>query len=257
MQTALTLTDLCKTFVVRKRQNHVLKNISLTIEKGEIDAIMGPSGSGKTTLLHTATGIESMTAGEVVFFGKILNEMNDTRLSELRVNEMGFVFQEMHMLRNLSIKDNILLPAYQASEGKGKQEHRQKDRLCRELMHKFGIDNVASNDITNVSGGQLQQACICRSLINNPKMIFADEPTGNLNRQASFQVMEELLRINHEGTTVMLVTHDVRVAAVCDRVLYILDGQINKEKILGKYEGPHSLRDREHTLNNWLLDMGW
>ncbi|MCL1791382.1 MAG: ABC transporter ATP-binding protein [Peptococcaceae bacterium] len=257
MAEALVTKDLCKSFEVNKRQNHVLKNINLTIEQGEMAVIMGPSGSGKTTLLHTVSGIEKMTAGEVIFFERKLANMKDKELAEMRLNDMGFVFQQMYMLENLSVEDNILLPAYQAKRKEGAITRRNKDAYCRELMQKMGIRDIASHDIIETSGGQLQRACVCRSLINNPKMIFADEPTGNLNKKASTEVMNELLRINREGTTIMLVTHDVRVAAVCDRVLYIIDGQIHVDYVLGKCKEDHKLRDRERVLNNWLLDLGW
>ena len=123
-------------------------------------------------------------------------------------------------------------------------------------MRKLGIIEIAENDINEVSGGQLQRACICRSMINKPQMIFADEPTGALNRTSSEEVMEELAKINGEGTTVMLVTHDVKVAAKCTRVLYIVDGNIRGEYNLDRYT-PSRLRERERELNNWLMEMGW
>ena len=124
------------------------------------------------------------------------------------------------------------------------------------LMHKLGIIEVADNDINEVSGGQLQRACICRSMINRPKMIFADEPTGALNRASSDEVMEELAKLNNEGTTIMLVTHDVKVAAKCTRILYIVDGNIRGEYTLEKYD-KSKLRERERALNGWLIEMGW
>lgn len=124
-------------------------------------------------------------------------------------------------------------------------------------MRRLGIIEIAENDINEVSGGQLQRACICRSMINKPKMIFADEPTGALNRTSSEEVMEELTKINRDGTTVMLVTHDAKVAAKCTRVLYIVDGNIKEEYNLGKYTSHDQLRERERTLNNWLMDMKW
>ena len=124
-------------------------------------------------------------------------------------------------------------------------------------MRKLGIIEIADNDINEVSGGQLQRACICRSMINHPKIIFADEPTGALNRTSSEEVMEELSKINKEGTTIMLVTHDVKVAAKCTRVLYIVDGNIKGEYNLGRYASPTELRERERSLNNWLMEMGW
>lgn len=124
-------------------------------------------------------------------------------------------------------------------------------------MRKLGIIEIADNDITEVSGGQLQRACICRSMINKPKMIFADEPTGALNRTSSDEVMDELAKLNGEGVTIMLVTHDVKVAAKCTRVLYIVDGNIKGEYNLNRYTSSSQLRERERTLNNWLMEMGW
>ena len=124
-------------------------------------------------------------------------------------------------------------------------------------MRKLDIIEIADNGINEVSGGQLQRACICRSLINNPKMIFADEPTGALNRSASEEVMEQLLKINGEGTTVMMVTHDSKVAAKCQRVLYIVDGNIKGDISLGKMNSVDEIRNRERKLNNWLMELGW
>ena len=146
-----------------------------------------------------------------------------------------------------------------------RKEHRKKNsetrkdtvKRGRELMRKLGITDIADNDINEVSGGQLQRACICRSMINKPKMIFADEPTGALNRTSSDGVMDELTKLNNEGTTIMLVTHDVKVAAKCTRVLYIVDGNIKGEYNLDRYESPSQMRERERSLNNWLLELGW
>lgn len=124
-------------------------------------------------------------------------------------------------------------------------------------MRKLGIIEIADNDINEVSGGQLQRACICRSMINSPKMIFADEPTGALNRTASDEVMAELIKLNQEGTTIMLVTHDVKVAARCSRVLYIVDGNIKGEYNLDNIGSNLRTTERERALNNWLMEMGW
>jgi putative ABC transport system ATP-binding protein len=159
------------------------------------------------------------------------------------------------MMKNLSILDNIILPAVKSN--KIKESRKETEKRGRALMHKLGIENTADNDINEVSGGQLQRACICRSMINNPKMIFADEPTGALNRSSSEEVMSELVGLNREGTTIMLVTHDVKVAAKCSRVLYIVDGNIQGEFKSGKYEKTEELRNRERDLNNWLMEMGW
>ncbi len=250
----LEVKDLCKTYIVNKRQNNVLKNVNFTVSEGEMVAIMGPSGSGKSTLLYAVSGMDSITAGEVEFCGKSIVKMGEKELADLRLDEMGFIFQQMYMLKNLTVLDNIILPAVQSK----KNTETCKEMVLRgqDLMRKLGIIDIADNDINEVSGGQLQRACICRSMINRPAIIFADEPTGALNRTASNEVMEELVKLNEEGTTIMMVTHDAKGAAKCSRVLYIVDGNIK-----GEYISPRDLeikeKDRERMLNNWLLELGW
>lgn len=255
MNEVLEVKDLCKTYIINKRQNNVLKNVNFSISEGEMVAVMGPSGSGKSTLLYTVSGMDSLTAGRVKFCGRTIQDLNAKELADLRLNEMGFIFQQMYMLKNLTVLDNIILPACQSD----KIQESRKETLQRgqDLMRKLDIIDIADNDINEVSGGQLQRACICRSMINKPKMIFADEPTGALNRAASDEVMEELTKINAEGTTILLVTHDVKVAAKCSRVLYIVDGNIKGEYNLEPYTDAVRLRERERQLNNWLLEMGW
>ncbi|WP_010243895.1 ABC transporter ATP-binding protein [Acetivibrio cellulolyticus] len=255
MNTVLNVRDLCKTYILNKHQNNVLKNVNFSITEGEIVAVMGPSGSGKSTLLYAVSGMDNVTAGEVDFCGENITKLNEKKLAELRLDEMGFIFQQMYMLKNLTIEDNILLPAFQSKKNTASKN--DKINSGRDLMRKLGIIDIADNDITEVSGGQLQRACICRSMINKPKMIFADEPTGALNRSSSDEVMEELAKLNAGGATIMLVTHDVKVAAKCTRVLYIVDGNIKGEYSLDRYTSPSQLRERERTLNNWLLEMGW
>lgn len=257
MSQVLAVKDLCKTYIINKKQNNVLKNVNFTMNEGEMVAIMGPSGSGKSTLLYTVSGMDRMTAGNVIFSGKDIGKLTQNEMSDVRLCEMGFIFQQMHMLKNLSIYDNIVLPAYQSPKGKKKQGRREINEYAKTLMRKLGIIEIADNDIHEVSGGQLQRACICRSMINHPDMLFADEPTGALNRQASGEVMKEIVKLNQEGMSVLLVTHDVKVAAQSDRVLYIIDGNIRGEISLGKYESEITLKARERSLNNWLMEMGW
>ena len=251
----LEVKNLCKTYLVNKRQNNVLKNVNFTVSEGEMTAVMGPSGSGKSTLLYTVSGMDGITSGKVLFCGKNITAMGERELADVRLDEMGFIFQQMYMLKNLTVLDNIILPAVQSK--KNRSGRRQTDERGRALMRRLGIGEVGGNDINEVSGGQLQRACICRSMINSPQMIFADEPTGALNRAASDEVMEELIKLNAEGTTVMLVTHDVLVAAKCKRVLYIVDGNIKGEYTLGEYDVAAGMRGRERVLAGWLMEMGW
>lgn len=253
MSIILEVQNLCKTYTVNKRQNHVLRDVNFTVSEGEMVAVMGPSGSGKSTLLYAVSGMDSFQSGDVRFCGQSIAKLSQKALAQLRLEEMGFIFQQMYMLKNLTVLDNILLPARQAGKAP------RQDILSRgqALMEKLGISDIADNDITEVSGGQLQRSCICRSLINQPKMLFADEPTGALNRASSDEVMEELTKLNREGATVMLVTHDVKVAAKCSKVLYLVDGSIKGACDLGPCTPAASLKTREQTLNNWLLEMGW
>lgn len=255
MGNILEVKDLCKTYIINKRQNNVLKNVNFNVQEGEMIAVMGPSGSGKSTLLYSVSGMDSITAGEVDFCGKSISELSAKELAGLRLDEMGFIFQQMYMLKNLTVLDNIILPACQSD--KIKESRKETVKRGQDFMRKLGIIEIADNDMNEVSGGQLQRACICRSMINRPRIIFADEPTGALNRTSSEEVMEELAKINHEGTTVMLVTHDVKVAAKCTRVMYIVDGNIAGEYNLGEYTSAVQLRERERVLNNWLMEMGW
>lgn len=255
MEKILEVKNLSKTYIINKRQNNVLRNVSFSINKGEMIAVMGPSGSGKSTLLYTVSGMDSVTSGDVDFCGRNIAQLSAKELADVRLDEMGFIFQQMYMLKNLTVLDNVVLPAVQSK--KNTASRKEKVEKAQQLMRKLGIIEICENDINEVSGGQLQRACICRSMVNNPKIIFADEPTGALNRTSSNEVMNELCRINAEGTTIMLVTHDIKVAAMCSKVLYIVDGNIQGEYNLGGFSEKSTLRDRERKLNNWLMDMGW
>ena len=255
MANILEVRDLCKTYIVDKMQNNVLKNVNFDIQEGEMVAIMGPSGSGKSTLLYAVSGMDKPTSGDVYFDGNDIAKYKADDMAKVRLDEMGFIFQQMYMLKNLTILDNIILPACESK----KSSESRKDIVKRgqDIMRKLDIIEIADNGINEVSGGQLQRACICRSLLINPKMIFADEPTGALNRSASEEVMEQLLKINGVGTTVMMVTHDSKVAAKCQRVLYIVDGNIKGDISLGKMNSVDEIRNRERKLNNWLMELGW
>ena len=253
-KTILEVKDLCKTYVVEKRQNNVLMNVNFTVKEGEMVAIMGPSGCGKSTLLYSVSGMDAPTSGSVKFDGAELTNMKADELASLRLDKMGFIFQQMYMMKNLTILDNILLPALESK--KSEENKAEKTARAEALMRKLSIIDVADNDINEVSGGQLQRACICRSMMNDPKVLFADEPTGALNRASSTEVMDELVKLNSEGTTIMMVTHDARVAAKCSRVLYMLDGNIKAEYIRPQEEGLTE-KDYERRLNNWLMELGW
>ena len=248
----ITVTDLCKTYQQKGNSNEVLRNVSFEMEEGEFVSVMGPSGSGKSTLLYTVSGMDDLTSGSVCFNGRELSNMKKKEISELRLLEMGFIFQQMYMMKKLCVLDNIILPGYQA-----KRDRAQVNKRADELMESLGIKDLANRQISEVSGGQLQRACICRALINEPKVVFADEPTGALNSKAAGEVMKELRKVNLSGTGIMMVTHSVRVAAQSDRVIYLVDGNIMGEIILGRMQSDEEIATRDQKLNSWLMEQGW
>lgn len=252
MENILQVRDLCKTYIVKSNSNNVLRNVNFEMKKGEFVSVMGPSGSGKSTLLYTVSGMDDVTSGEVTFCGQKISSMNKKEIMDIRLRKMGFIFQQMYMMKKLCILDNIILPGYQTGEDRKKINER-----AEELMRRLNIIDIAENEITEVSGGQLQRACLCRALINEPEIIFADEPTGALNSKAAVGVMHELLEANRAGTGVLMVTHSVKVAAMSEKVIYLVDGGIEGELVLGKIDDEEDLRNRERTLNSWLIERGW
>ena len=244
MAELLTVKKLCK--------NGILKDISFGVKAGEMTAVMGPSGSGKSTLLYQVSGMDRADSGEVWIDGTEICGLSEDDRARLRLSQMGFVFQQMNMLKNLDLLDNILLPAGRLN--KGKVSGKELEYRARMLMRKMGIEDLAGRRITEVSGGQLQRACICRSMMNQPKILFADEPTGALNQSAAQEVMAEFIRLNQEGTTILMVTHDSKVAAGCGRILYLLDGCIKGEFFP---TGVVREKEREAAVSRWLAGMGW
>jgi putative ABC transport system ATP-binding protein len=250
MKTILEVKNLCKSF----EESQVLNNINLRVDEGEFIAIMGRSGSGKSTLLYSISGMDRPTSGSVMFCGKDISGLDDKKMSEVRLKQMGFIFQHSFLLKNLTIRDNIILPGFKA----GTLSREQVNQNAVGLLEKTGISDVAAHDIKKVSGGQLQRAAICRALINQPEVLFGDEPTGALNSSTTREVMDIINTVNKEGTTVILVTHDAKVAARASRVIYLADGNIQEELILGKYEGSEKEKSyREKRLSEWLDQQGF
>ncbi len=229
----------------------VLDQISVDVLQGEFLSIMGPSGSGKSTLLYLLSGMDRLDAGQVFFEEKDLSALRDNDLADLRRTRMGFVFQQPAFLRNLNLLDNIILPAVRENRLKRKEivSHAQS------LMDSMGIADLGMRGVTEVSGGQLQRAGICRALINDPGVIFGDEPTGALNSAASQEIMALLADIHQRGTTVILVTHDPKVAAASERVIFLSDGQIVSEMSLSAHERT-DLKARVAAVTEEMLNVG-
>ena len=250
----MTMKKLLRVENLSKEQ--ILHQISFDMEPGEMLAVMGPSGSGKSTLLYNVAGMDQPTAGQVWLGDVVITELSEDEKARLRLYHRGFVFQQMNMMANLNLLDNILLLAAQANRGKGRKSKEELRLRAQTLMEKLGITGLEQRRVTQVSGGQLQRACICRSMMNGPEILFADEPTGALNKSAAGEVMGELVKLNREGTTILMVTHDSRIASSCDRIIYLLDGQISAELKLGKSVAGTE-KQREEKVARWLMEMGW
>ena len=233
----------------------ILQGVSFQMEPGEMLAVMGPSGSGKSTLLYQTAGMDRPSGGRVWLKDTEITGLSEDEKARIRLHRMGFVFQQMNMIANLNLLDNILLPALQANKGKHRRPRRELEAAARELMGKLSLGGLEGRRITQVSGGQLQRACICRSMINGPEILFADEPTGALNSKTGLDVLDTLTGFNEQGQSVVMVTHDMRSARRGNRILYLKDGAILGECNLGRYV--HGDGKRHEELSAFLAEMGW
>ncbi len=236
--------NIVKSFGTGSEKQKVLNQVSAEVYEGEFVSVMGPSGSGKSTLLFALSGMDSIDGGEVIFDSIYLSSLKEGELADLRRLKMGFVFQQPTLLKSLSILDNIILPAM-------RDQRKNKDKLkekARALMQQAGIAHLEKREITEVSGGQLQRAGICRALMQEPKIIFADEPTGALDSKSAKEIMNMFLSINQRGTAIMLVTHDAMVAAHSERVLFMKDGKIVSSLNLSKFDGKNLSRRTEKVI---------
>ncbi|WP_040949777.1 ABC transporter ATP-binding protein [Gorillibacterium massiliense] len=225
--------NIVKSFGKGNEKSKVLDGVSVEINEGEFVAVMGPSGSGKSTLMFALSGTDGVDGGKVAFDGKDLSVLKDKELSDIRRTKMGFVFQQPTLLKNLNLLDNIILPSMRDN----RKNAANVTEKAKSLMQKTGIAGLETRDITQVSGGQLQRAGICRALMSDPEIIFGDEPTGALNSKSAEEIMDLFSAINADGTAIMLVTHDAKVAARAERVLFMRDGQIVSEMGLSKVSG--------------------
>ena len=251
MKKIIVAEGIAKSFGEGAEKLQVLDGVSVEINEGEFVSVMGPSGSGKSTLLFALSGMDGVDGGRVTFDGQDLTLLKENELADIRRTRMGFVFQRPTLLRNLNLLDNIILPAMRDNR---KNVAKITER-ARALMTKAGIADLEKRDITQVSGGQLQRADICRALLGNPRIIFGDEPTGALNSKAAEEIMEIFSAITADGTAVMLVTHDARVAARTERIMFMRDGKIVSETCLPRYDGT-GMDDRTREVTAKLREIG-
>lgn len=252
MKKAIISTNkLCKTFSSGGIQQHVLKNLDIEIYDGDFTVIMGPSGAGKSTLMYALSGMDKPTLGSIKFYDSEIAKLSNDKLSVFRRKNCGFVFQQMFLLDNMSILDNILAAGLLTTKKRSDIAKRAK-----ELLLKVGLEQkIWGKFPSQLSGGEAQRAAIVRALINNPKVVFADEPTGALNSASGKAALDVLSDVNREGQSIIMVTHDLKSARRGNRILYIADGSIGGVCELGKYVSGD--KERHDKLHSFLVEMGW
>ncbi len=215
------IEDVCKTYQMGKVFVPVLKNVNLTVESGEYISIMGPSGSGKSTLMNLIGALDRPTEGKVYINDKDISRLSDDRLAVIRQNTIGFVFQQFNLIPRLSALENVELPMWFAGASKNKRRKRAKDLLIR-----VGLEDRLTHKPTELSGGQMQRVAIARALANKPEIILADEPTGNLDSTSGAEISKLFEELNDEGKTIIIVTHEQRLANMARRIIKLKDGEI-------------------------------
>ena len=251
-KTIIKTEKLCKTFSSGGIQQHVLKNLDISLIERDFTIIMGSSGSGKSTLLYAISGMDKPTLGEIDFAGKNLTKLNNDQLAVFRRNNCGFVFQQIYLLDNMSVLDNVLASGLLVNKNK-----RELAKKAKELLIQVGInENSWSKFPTQLSGGEAQRVGIVRAIINSPKILFADEPTGALNSASSNNVLDVFTNVNRNGQSIVLVTHDMKTALRGNRIIYLRDGVICGDLQLGVYNEKENF-ERHEKLKHFLAEMGW
>lgn len=220
----ITLTDIGRKYVIGAETIHALKSVSLTINKGEFVALMGPSGSGKSTLMNILGCLDTPSKGTYILNGNHVSEMSDNELAEIRNKEIGFVFQTFNLLPRSSSLENVALPLVYAGVGRVQREHR-----AQKTLESVGLGNRVHHKPNELSGGQRQRVAVARALVNNPSIILADEPTGNLDTKTSVEIMGLLEEIHSKGNTIILVTHEEDIAQHAHRIVRMRDGLIEND----------------------------
>mgnify|MGYP005959613847 CR=1 FL=1 len=246
----IRIEHLSKVFRTEEVETTALNDVSLHVKQGEFVAIMGPSGCGKSTLLNIIGLLDNPTSGNYYFNGQEVGHLKEKQRTQVRKGNIGFVFQSFNLIDELNVYENVELPLIYL-----KKKASEKKELVTSILDRMNISHRVKHFPQQLSGGQQQRVAIARAVVAGPKLILADEPTGNLDSKNGAEVMNLLTELNQEGTTIVMVTHDAKVAARCGRVLYIVDGNIK-----GEYNNLKNIcdeKERERGLNNWLMDLGW
>ena len=252
MSSVLKTEKLCKSFSNGGVQQHVIKNLDLEIIKGDFTVIMGASGSGKSTLLYALSGMDKPTMGKILFNGEEIQDMSNDQLASFRRGNCGFVFQSIYLLENQTVLDNVLTGALIVQKNSP-----ELVKKAKELLKKVGINEELWNKYPNqLSGGEAQRVGIVRAIINNPTILFADEPTGQLNSASGKDVLDIFTEVHKNGQSIVMVTHDLKTALRGTRVLFLRDGNVVGEYRMKNY-GEDDMKERRTGLQNFLDEMGW
>ncbi len=230
----------------------VLDHVDIDIFEGDFTVIMGASGAGKSTLLYALSGMDDITGGDVEFKEKKISNLQENKMAQLRAEEFGFVFQQTHLVSNLTLLENVAVAGY-ACRTKNIKNVRERAVQILSQMH---VNRAKERLPHQVSGGEAQRAAIARAVINHPALIFADEPTGALNKANSEEVLELMTELNRNGQSILMVTHDIRSAVHGNRILYLEDGKILEELDLNVY-GEDDRKTRETKVSDWLSSLRW
>ena len=261
-ETILKATDLSKTFSNESVQQHVLRNLNLEIYKGDFTVIMGNSGSGKSTLLYALSGMDRPTLGKINYGDEDISGYSNDKLAKFRKNHCGFVFQQNYLNDTMSALDNVMVSGLLKTKDRKALAAKAKDLLSKVELDEMDIRKFP----TQLSGGQQQRVAVVRGVINDPEILFADEPTGALNSQNTTNVLNILSDLNNEGQSIVMVTHTVKAAERGNRIIYLADGVISDEIELGKYAGDYKDEsnpnqekaiERHKKLKDFLQEMGW
>lgn len=248
----LKAVDVCKSFANNGGQNHVLDMVNLEVYEGDFTVIMGASGAGKSTLLYALSVMDAPTMGSVFYKEKEITGLKEKQMAELRAQEFGFVFQQMHLVSNLTLWENVAVPGY-LKKSRSTKETRER---ALTLLERMNVSKAKDRMPSQVSGGEAQRTAIARALINEPGILFADEPTGALNKHNTEEVLDLFTQIHRGGQSIVMVTHDMRAAVRGNRFLYLEDGKIIGEMTMPPFEEVES-KNREKQLDAWLTSLNW
>lgn len=250
--TILRGEKITRAFQQGKTETKVLDGIDIHLYEKDFTVIMGPSGAGKSTLLYALSGMDRITGGHVFYKDKKLTGLSEKQMAKLRAEEFGFVFQQIHLVSNLTLLENVLVAGYVSKKDSAEKVRERAANLLRQMDVEEAKDRLPSQ----VSGGEAQRAAIARAMIGKPGLLFADEPTGALNQANTREVLDLLTDLNRKGQSILMVTHDLRAAARGNRILYLEDGKVCDELVLEPYNEMEE-KQRERDVSGWLSGLRW